>query len=505
MRRDDAGPRRDGAQRDEVHFEDQGLIARGGQGEVRRVVQNDLTRRVAMKLLQCDGPPDDETTARFFEEARMLGLLEHPNIPPVHEIGIDAAGRPFFTMKLVEGETLESLLRRETFSPGSEDDLIEILGVYLKVCDAVAYAHSRGILHRDLKPDNIMVGTHGQVYVMDWGLGRRFERSASTPPSPDAKLDPLRDEDLGRRRPRGHFEISGTPDYMAPEQARGEIATFDDRTDVFTLGGILYRILTGRAPYVGENSRATLLLAIGADIVDPRAVAATADLPTGLCEIAMTALQKEPSDRYASVQELRAEVDRFLRGTGRFPTASFSTGEVVVREGDPGDKAFIIVKGTCVVSKDLGGRRMVLRNLAAGDVFGEAALFTRRARVATVEATTDVVATIVTRDAITQEFGRNGWVGRLVAALARNFREVDARATRLHLDAERATIAMEVFRSMLAAAASTGAPRPETAWPEIRRRLAAQLERPESEVDELVAGVSGIRVDAARGVVRLAE
>src|SRR5258708_30595685 len=163
----------------------------------------------------------------------MTGQLEHPSIVPVHELAIGQGGIPYFTMKLVQGVGLDVWLRDPFRPPGSTDRLEEGLEIFLKVCDAVGYAHHRGVIHRDLKPDNIMVAGFGQVYLMDWGLARLTKnRPASGSRSQMEAPGPV-----------------GTPDYMAPEQARGNPADMDERSDIFGLGAVLYEIVCGKTPY----------------------------------------------------------------------------------------------------------------------------------------------------------------------------------------------------------------------------------------------------------------
>ncbi|HEX4462148.1 MAG TPA: serine/threonine-protein kinase, partial [Polyangia bacterium] len=211
---------------------DEGEIARGGMGSIRRLYDTELLRHIAMKVLDNELAMQPESKERFLDEARITGQLDHPNIVPVHELVLDARGVPsYFTMKLVDGETLTRLIAAQK----TQRDLERLLEILVKVCDAMAFAHSRGIIHRDLKPDNIMVGSFGQVYVMDWGCAHVSDTERSA---------------IARRAdPEG--TVIGTVQYMAPEQAWGQIQKIDQRTDVFAIGGILYKMLTGSPPYPG--------------------------------------------------------------------------------------------------------------------------------------------------------------------------------------------------------------------------------------------------------------
>ncbi|MHC5039494.1 MAG: serine/threonine-protein kinase, partial [Planctomycetota bacterium] len=237
-----------------------GEIARGGMGAIIKIIDNDIRRPVAMKVILEDD--DDERVARFVEEAQVTGQLEHPNIVPVHELGLDAKGKVYFTMKLVKGDSLESILDRIADKDPEACERFtrsHLLHIFLKVCEAIAFAHNRGVVHRDLKPENVMVGGFGEVMVMDWGLAKLVSliprgpagKARVIPETLAAEPGPVQHDDFNVRTLDG--DILGTPSYMPPEQADGRIAEIDQRSDIFALGGILYKILTYEAPYFGET------------------------------------------------------------------------------------------------------------------------------------------------------------------------------------------------------------------------------------------------------------
>ena len=227
-----------------------GEIARGGMGAVLRGRDPDLGRELAIKVLLERHNDEPAMIRRFVEEAQIGGQLQHPGIVPVYEFGAFANARPYFTMKLVEGRTLAFLLAGRK-APG--DDLPRFLSIFESIAQTVAYAHSRGVIHRDLKPSNVMVGSFGEVQVMDWGLakvlGRRGsgDEAAARPDlaSPNVVCTPRSGSDADDSRPGS---VLGTPSYMAPEQAAGEIPLVDERADVFGLGAILCEILTAHRP-----------------------------------------------------------------------------------------------------------------------------------------------------------------------------------------------------------------------------------------------------------------
>ncbi len=387
-------------------FEDQGEIARGGMGLVRAAWDTLLGRRIALKELWRESGP--EAAAEFLDEARIMGALDHPNVLPVYDLVVDPTdGTPRLFMKLVEGRTLSAVLH-ETAAPPGGARLEGLLGIVLKVCDALSFAHSRGVLHRDIHPRNVMVGSHGQVYVMDWGLAIR--RGAL----------------LERRRLPGAAGIgSGTPAYMAPEQAWGRDDDVDERTDVFGIGAVLYEIVTMRPPFAGDSLGDVLEQARRCAIVAPDAVTPHSAPPARLCEIVMRALAADPRDRHASVDALREDLEAFLRCGGWFAAQRFPPGALIVEEGEPGDRAYIVSHGTCEVFRTSGERAEILRTVGPGGVIGEVALLTGAPRVASVRALTEVAVLVVTREALEQEFGRASWMRALLEAAVERFAELD--------------------------------------------------------------------------------
>jgi serine/threonine-protein kinase len=231
------------------HFELHEEIGRGGMGCVLRGRDIELDRDIAVKVLLDSHASHAELSQRFAEEARIAGQLQHPGLAPVYQRGQLADGRPYFTMKLVRGQTLAALLGQRG---DAGQDLPRLLKVFEQVCQALAYAHSRGVIHRDLKPANVMVGAFGEVQVMDWGLAKRLASRERQRPETDAAPPVANAPGSPAHTQAG--SVLGTPAYMAPEQARGEVVRLDERADVFGLGAMLCEILTGLPPYIGPNS-----------------------------------------------------------------------------------------------------------------------------------------------------------------------------------------------------------------------------------------------------------
>ncbi|MEQ1862137.1 MAG: WD40 repeat domain-containing serine/threonine-protein kinase, partial [Chthoniobacteraceae bacterium] len=312
-------------------------IARGGMGYILEAEDVKLKRTVAAKLMIFDSDTDEGIKQRFLREAEVLALLSHPNIVPIHDIVWEDGVPLFYTMKRVNGRTLQAILadlRKEDVAALRDFTLDRLLLVFRKVCDALACAHSKGIIHRDLKPENIMIGEFGEVLVMDWGiakvLGQR-EDSAGTQPGQPAP------EQFGSTM---QGSVMGTPQYMSPEQARGEIDALDERSDIFSLGGILYAILTLRPPVEGATLDEVLKKVTSAQITSPSALQGTTGkgkatkkgevleaklikplphtpggrVPAALSSVAMTALRLDKAQRYQSVAEFSADIEAYQAG-----------------------------------------------------------------------------------------------------------------------------------------------------------------------------------------------
>jgi serine/threonine protein kinase len=274
------------------------LIAVGGMKRILKVLDRHGNRHVAMARLHEDA--SDLLFDPFIREARLTALLEHPNVISVHDVGVDKEGKPYFTMDLKAGDGLDVVLQKALADGGCP--LSERLDIFLKVCDAITYAHSRDVIHLDLKPANIQVGHYGEVLVCDWGLGKLIGNTDEI--DDDVLLNP---DLLSGMSVYG--QIKGTPGYMAPEQIRG--GTRDKRTDIYALGALLYAVLTCRPPLAGDADTMQQATVSG-DIVPP--TERGSGVPESLSAVVMKAMALEPADRYASVSDLITEVRAFLGG-----------------------------------------------------------------------------------------------------------------------------------------------------------------------------------------------
>lgn len=271
---------------DAASFTPAGLLGRGGMGEVSLARERVLERDVALKRAD----ESDGAQRALLREALLLGALEHPNIVPVHRLACDEAGRPVLVMKRIAGSSWQELLEdpsHATWDTLPSDRLTANLQVFTQVCSAVHYAHSRGVLHRDIKPNNVMVGEFGEVYLVDWGLGLRLDERAETPPG-----------------------VVGTPAYMAPEMLH-EPTGLSPQTDVYLLGSTLHQVLTGTARHSGESPYNVLVSVLRSDPYDYGQ-----DVPLELAELCNAATGRDPALRPESAADLRRAVERFLEHRG---------------------------------------------------------------------------------------------------------------------------------------------------------------------------------------------
>jgi CRP-like cAMP-binding protein len=402
-------------------YSEREVIGVGGSGVVVRAFDREILRDVAIKILDPALTSDGSEMDRFTGEARITGQLEHPNIVPVYELGVDQLGRQFLCMKLVQGVTLDEMLSRLGEARLDPVHLAELLQILVKVCDAVSFAHSRGVLHRDLKPRNIMVSDFGQVYVLDWGIAR-LRPPFVDQTGPRVRVSAGEDEQSDLDPPGS---LVGTACYMSPEQLRGEHETLDQRADVFALGATLYQALTGVPPLTPEIVRTIWVRRQAAPITPADQLVGGGRVPPELSRIAARAIAYEPHERYATVAELKREIEAFQRGAWDLPRVRLPLGSVIIREGERGDAAYVILEGRCVAYREEGVDEVELRVMGPGEVFGETAVFSHKPRTASVKAASDVSLLVVTSEVLSKALGLNSWMGAFVKALADRFREAD--------------------------------------------------------------------------------
>lgn len=289
-------------------------------GEVELVQDRDIERKVAIKRLRPD-MRNPSALLRFADEVRAVGQLEHPNIVPVHDVGLDGEGQHYLVMKFVQGETLEEVIEKLAARDPAH------LGrfshehrarVFLSILQAIRYAHSRGIIHRDIKPANIMVGPHGEVTVMDWGLAKTIRKNARETSS-DGKLAPEtpRSQAVPRLLETQNGALLGTPLYMSPEQASGKTEELDERSGIYSLTVLLYELMTLEHPLAREGSLEGVLSAIKTREYTRTELVATAlrvDAPCEYYHYMVRGLAVDPAHRYQSIEEMERVLEQILDG-----------------------------------------------------------------------------------------------------------------------------------------------------------------------------------------------
>jgi serine/threonine-protein kinase len=289
------------------------LHEKGGLGAVFVARDNELNRDVALKEIQPRFADDPQHRARFQFEAEITGRLEHPGVVPVYGLGSDAGGRPYYAMRLIRGDSLREAIacfhadERLLHDPGARGlELRKLLRRFLDVCNTVDYAHNRGVLHRDLKPGNIMVGRYGETLVVDWGMAKATGRREAGPGPEEPTLLPAAASVTAETLPGSAL---GTPAYMSPEQAAGDLERLGSRSDVYSLGATLYALLTGRAPFEGNDAREVLRAVLRGEFRLPRVLVPHVD--RRLESICLKAMALHPEDRYDSPRALADDVERW--------------------------------------------------------------------------------------------------------------------------------------------------------------------------------------------------
>jgi serine/threonine-protein kinase len=288
--------------------------AKGGLGAVSVALDQELHREVALKEIQEAFADDPDSRGRFLLEAEVTGRLEHPGIVPVYGLGLYADGRPFYAMRFIKGDSLQKAIQRFHAADSSGRDpserslaLRQLLGRFVAVCNTIAYAHSRGILHRDLKPANVMLGTFGETLVVDWGLAKPVGQAEPAPAAGEPALRPLSGSSATATQ---QGAVLGTPAYMSPEQAAGQLDRLGPASDIYSLGATLYTLLTDRNPVEGADTWEVLRKVQRGEVMPP--ALAKPGTPPALAAVCLKALALRPEDRYPTALELAADLEHWL-------------------------------------------------------------------------------------------------------------------------------------------------------------------------------------------------
>jgi serine/threonine protein kinase len=298
-------------QQGQIRYTDPELIATGGMKEIYSVQDNTTGRKVALAILKNESPTNKEL---FLRESRITAFLQHPNIMPVYDMGLDDGNTPYFTMKLSRGESLHQIikkLRAKDPKYRKEYPLTVLVQIFRKICDAVASAHFKGVIHLDIKPDNIQISNYGEVLLCDWGLSKITNIDVEAEESL-ADMDSLDLSDI--QTVTRHDHVKGTPGFMAPEQANPRQGKRNERTDIFSLGALLYSLLTFEIPIKGRNTQDVIRKTAQGKVIPPKERTKGLEIPNSLEAVSLKAMARLPKKRYKNVEQMINDIDSWQNG-----------------------------------------------------------------------------------------------------------------------------------------------------------------------------------------------
>lgn len=389
-------------------------VGEGGLAQISSFLDTHLNRVIAVKKLNSENLEDAMLLRAFIHEAKLISYLEHPGIISLYDTFIEEEGSLCYSMKLVQGKDLYSLLEQNQKQNRNEQSTL--LQIFLKICETLAYAHDKGVIHLDLKPENIMLGAYGEVYVMDWGNARLYQ--------PQAYIQYLQKyypegETFSALEEKEDF-IAGTPEYMSPEQTSLEREKLTPASDIFSLGVILYQMLTQRLPF--EDTELELLLEKVRRVEPPPISQWNPEISKRLSQICMKMLEKSLADRYQSFHEVIADLKELSTSGQAFSTQEYWEGEWIFKEGDKGDYAFTILSGLVEISRKIDGERKVLAQLGPDEIVGELSIFMKQPRAAAARALQNTVIRVMTKKEVEEELEKlSPWVETMITGLSKRF------------------------------------------------------------------------------------
>ncbi len=419
---------------DKKPFDSISAVANGGMGILKMATELGLDREIAMKVIIPELKTDDDVIRAFLREAVLTAQLQHPNIAPIYRLGFLEESGLYYTMRYVSGETLGTIITNLTLQyPNYVEkyDYYELLEIFMKVCQAVAYAHTKNVIHRDIKPGNIMIGNYGDVLLLDWGLAKRmvWDRKKVSLGDKGEFVNPAYETLMPNT-------IKASPAYMAPEQAIGSEEHTDQRTDIFLLGSTLYHMFTHRPPYAGRDLGEIIKSARKVKFAPPDSREFVGKrIPQALCNVIKKAMSVKPEDRYQNVEELIKDVEDVLHDKMDFDQAFYKPGDTLMTQGDIGHSLYYILSGEVVVftTGKLGMTRE-LERVGPGEVVGELALISEAPRVANVKAVKPTEALILSKDAFKGNLEKMPpWFSRLIESIAGRLVQANVHNREVHL------------------------------------------------------------------------
>ncbi|MEM9282460.1 MAG: protein kinase [Verrucomicrobiota bacterium] len=407
-------------------YQEAGAIGEGGVSCVVSRFDSYLKRIVAVKELKEEFLHDPELMNAFIEEARMISYLEHPGVVTVYDTHLPENQQLHYSMELLEGQTLfrflEHHLKPEVVN---ENYLSDVLSIFSKLCETLAYVHDKGVIHLDLKPANVMLGHYGEVKIMDWGNAKLYDDSLYQEQIKEF-VEQTSEIELVAKKGKS---ILGTPQYMSPEQTLSREG-LGPTSDLFSLGVVMYELLTGQRPFTDSSVEETVKQV--QTLVPPAVHELNPDIPMQLSKIIEKMMAKQPEDRYQTAHDILDEIQSAQTSGQAFPVWEIGAGQVIFREGDPGDFTVRIKTGRVEISKEDQGSKKVLAELGAGDVLGELAVFSNMPRNATATALEDTVVYLMRSSEVRAEMDKmSPWVSQMITALSHRFDRLNKRVIEL--------------------------------------------------------------------------
>ena len=398
-------------------YESLGLLGEGAVWRVERVYDAHLGRVVARKTLREELVDQPVSIRAFVHEARILASLDHGGVIPIFDAHLNEAGLPVYTMREISGRSLMQVLQMDRRTARVEPlSLGRTLKIWIQLCQAVGHAHTRGVVHLDLKPQNIIVLPHDEVVLVDWGAASIYDpdRYALAQSRAEAFLP------LEVREFQSDEFIVGTPRYMSPEQTLSARSSLGPASDIFSLGVLFYQMLTGEIPFRGDSLEELLFHIRETPVAEPRE--RVPGIHVRLAELVMQMLEKDPEQRPCDLGMVLQELESFRGLGGAFPLRHFEAGRPVFLEGEDARSAFVIVEGEVEIWTEQIGTRQVLGRHVAGETFGELALFSGEPRSASATALAATSLREISRSALEAETGGlSPWVRSMLSGIVERF------------------------------------------------------------------------------------
>jgi serine/threonine protein kinase len=400
-------------------------IGEGGLGTVCSYFDTYLNRVIAVKELKRESRKKQHCVQSFINEAKLISYLDHPGVVSVFNTFFWDDASLCYSMNMVEGCNLAVFLEEHSPQSRTPSFINPCLDIAKKLCETLAFVHDRGVIHLDLKPENIMIGRYGEVMVMDWGSARLYDSK----PYFDYLHSHTGKTGLVRFEEESPDVILGTPMYMSPEQTCSTRDCLSPASDIFSAGIIFYEMFAGVHPFPAGD--VIELLRQVREHRPPPLHEVNYDIPRRLSQICQKMMEKTSSKRYRSFQEVLSDITEFQNSGQTFATRTFQAGEIIFREGDPGDYAFIVLAGKVGIIKKVDGQDTIIAELGRDEIVGELAVFTHQTRTATVVALDPTTIRMMSKEEVEGELEKlSPWVGKMITGLSKRFIDLNEKMVR---------------------------------------------------------------------------